>query len=266
MSIINNSAPSCSEQVVPIIVKHVILETHLGMTEKTNQPYHNIIVQDLEAVKYVENEAREGNFIRKQPIIRNYDENVCWPDHPLNVNGQIQGAIAIIHSQDDRILLVRNRKLWGLPKGARNFRDLIRLKFLTDKHYRQYGEVIEHVEAHFTQADAETPAENLCREVREETGIVIDEQDLKPFKYRNQTGSYCAYDGYYYEYPKTSKEYLQDLQNNGTDHENDELLWVTHKELEQLLRNHRQNYRTSSKTRVFNHVTFGYLEEYMKTA
>jgi 8-oxo-dGTP pyrophosphatase MutT (NUDIX family) len=254
----------CKEQAVPIIVKHVTLETHLGTSEKTNQLYHNVLVQDLEVVRYVENERKEGNFIRKRPIIRCCDENVFWPDHPLNIGGQIQGAIAIIHSLDDRILLVRNRKLWGLPKGARNYREFIRLKSLTDNHFRKTGDIMEHEKANFTYDDAETPVENLCREVREETGITVDEQDLKPFKYRNQSGSYCAYDGYYYEYPKTSREYIQDLQSRGTDHENDELLWVTHEELTKLLRDHRQNHRITPKTRVFNHVTFGYLEEYMK--
>lgn len=252
---------AATEQIVPIIVKHVTLETHLGLSEKTNQTYHNVLVKDLEEVKYVENERKEGNFIRKHPIVRSYDEHVQWPDHPLNINGQIQGAIAIIRSADDRVLLIRNRKLWGLPKGARNYREFISLKEHTDAHFRDTGTVIEHEHASFTSDNCETSVENLCREVKEETGIIIDEHDLKPFKFRN-TGSYCAYDGYYYDYPKTSKEYISDLENNGTDHENDELLWVTHRELEQLLRMHRQNHRTN---RMFNHVTFGYLEEYMKT-
>lgn len=254
-----------TEQVVPIVVKKVTLETHLSTVVKTNQSYHNVLVHDLNAVKYIQNERRDANFIRKNTIIRHYDENVVWPEHPLNVNGQIQGAIAIIKSCDERILLVRNRKLWGLPKGARNYKTFIKLKALTDKHFRETGEVLVHEYAEFTNEDAESTIENLRREIREETGIIMEEQFLQPFKYRNQSGSYCAYDGYYYEYPKSYTEYYQDLQINGTDHENDELLWVTHKELEGLLRNHRQNHRLGNHARVFNHVTFGYLEEYMKT-
>lgn len=256
-------APLSKEEVVPIRIKDVVVETHLGITMKSNQAYHNVIVRDPSIVKYVKNERKEDNYIRDHPIIRHYDENVCWPEHPLNINGKIQGAIAIIRSLDEKVLLVRNRKLWGLPKGARNYRTLIKLKALTDRHYRETGEIIEHTEAQFTNDDAETSVENLCREVREETGIIIDQNNLEPFRYRNHSGSYCAYDGYYYQYPKTSEEFYSDLQQNSTDHENDELLWVTNHTLKELLYDHRQNHRQG--VRIFNHVTYGYLEEYVRT-
>jgi len=256
-------APLSKEEVVPIRIREVVTQTHLGLTTKSNQSYHNVLVRDLNGVKYVRNERKEGNYIRDQPIVRNYDENVCWPEHPLNINGKIQGAIAIIRSLDEKILLVRNRKLWGLPKGARNYRTFLKLKAVTDRHYRETGDIIEHAEAHFTHDDVETSEENVCREVREETGIIIDPNSLEPFRYRNHSGSYCAYDGYYYQYPKTSEEFYSDLQQNGTDHENDELLWVSQQVLSGLLQNHRQNHRQGA--RIFNHVTYGYLEEYMKT-
>jgi 8-oxo-dGTP pyrophosphatase MutT (NUDIX family) len=260
----HHTVPSHKEHVVPIVVKHVTLETHMDTAYKKAQLYHNVILDDLDAVRYIENEKREGNFVRKRLIIRYNSENVDWPDHPLNVDGKIQGAIVILCSKDDRILLVRNRKLWGLPKGARNFNDFMRLKSLTDDHYRKTGEIMEHEEASFTYDNVESSMDNACREVREETGIIIDEHLLKPFIYHNQSGSYCAYDGYYYEYPRTSKDHSQDLQENGTDHENDELLWVTVQELKKMFENHRQN-RLGNHPRVFNHVTYGYLEEYMRT-
>lgn len=256
-----SDAPTYREQIVPICIANITLKTYLGTTHKTNQSYHNVLVRDLEAVKYIANPRRDGNYIRSQPIVRYYDENVTWPEHPLNVHGRIQGAIAIIHSKDDRVLLVRNRKLWGLPKGARSYTAFLQLKAMTDEHFRRTGEILEHDSVIFD--DEESSEDNICREVLEETGIIMDREALQLLKYRNQSGSYCAYDGYYYEYPKTSVEHEQDLTEHGTDHENDELLWVSRKELEQLIRNHRYGHRTGG--RVFNHVTYGYLEEYLKT-
>jgi 8-oxo-dGTP pyrophosphatase MutT (NUDIX family) len=254
---------SYKEQVIPIIVNQVTLETYLGTAEKINQFYHNVMVPDVKNIKYIRNERKEGNYIRKNPIVRYYNEHVCWPEHPLNINGKIQGAIAIIHSKDDKILLVRNLKLWGLPKGARNYKEFNRLKTLTDDHFRETSEILRHESMTLNDDDAETSLENVEREVREETGIIIDRDGLNMLTY-NQSGSYCAYDGYYYEYPKTSKEYHDDIMSNGTDHENDELLWVTPVELEQMIHNHQQHHRQGTHARVFNHVTCGYLEEYIR--
>jgi 8-oxo-dGTP pyrophosphatase MutT (NUDIX family) len=241
------------ELIVPVIIKNVRIDTPLGQLEKVDRHYFNVIVQDLHAIRYVPG-PREGNYIRQKSVIRYYNEDVCWPDHPLSISGQIQGAISIIRSTDNRILLVRNRNLWGLPKGARNYREFLRLKGLTEDHYLKTGKILEHPQASFTYDDSETSVENLCREVKEETGITIDKSRLAPFKYRNSS-SYCAYDGYFYDYPRTAAEHIIDLDANGTDHENDELLWVTHEKLQDLLHDHL-------RSRVFNHVTFGYLDEY----
>jgi 8-oxo-dGTP pyrophosphatase MutT (NUDIX family) len=243
------------ELIVPVIILNVKVDTPLGQMEKFDRHYFNVLVKDLESIKYIPG-PRVGSFIRQKPVTRYYNEDVCWPDHPLSIAGQIQGAISIIRSTDDRILLVRNRNLWGLPKGARNYREFLRLKALTEDHYRKTGETLVHEHADFTNEDSETSVENLCREVKEETGIIIDESKLLTFKYRNSS-SYCAYDGYYYEYPRQSTEHIIDLEANGTDHENDELMWVTHDELQTLVNDHR-------RLKIFNHVTFGYLEEYMR--
>lgn len=248
------------EHVVPIVINHITLQTPLGIMEKHNQRYHNVTVTDLDRIKYVQNQQRPYNYIRNQPVTRYYDENVCWPDHPLNINGKIQGAIAIIQSRDGKILLVRNRKLWGLPKGARNYYDFTNFKKLTDKHYRETGEIMEHEEASFTEGTIETSIENVCREVQEETGIVIDTKLLELFTCRNHTSTYCAYDGYFYPYPSDANELLNDLVKNGTDHENDELLWVTDVELRHMLKNHRQ----SSRPKVFNHITYSFLEDFIR--
>ena len=250
-----SASASAQELTVPVIIRNVKIDTPLGQLEKSDRHYFNVLVRDLHAIRYIPG-PKMGNYVRKTPVIRYHNEDVCWPDHPLSLSGQIQGAISIIRSTDDRILLVRNRNLWGLPKGARNYREFLRLKGLTEDHYRKTGQTMEHQHADFTYDDSETSVENLCREVKEETGIIIDESKLLSFKYRNSS-SYCAYDGYYYDYPRTASEHIVDLEANGTDHENDELLWVTHEELKVLLNDHR-------RLRVFNHVTFGYLDEYMR--
>ena len=249
------------EKVVPIIIASVTLETHLGILEKRNQHYHNVTVTDLPHVKYVINPLCADNYLRHNTIARHYDEDVCWPDHPLNVNGKIQGAIAIIQSRDGKILLVRNRKLWGLPKGARNYYEFTKFKNLTDNHYRDTGEIIEHETANFTGDNVETSVENICREIQEETGIIVDTTLLEQFKCRSHTSTYCAYDGYYYPYPRNTAEYVVDLDKNGTDHENDELLWVMEDELQQLLKTHRH----PSRPKVFNHITYSFLEDFIRS-
>jgi len=255
----NTTASRCREQAVPVVIKHVTLETHLGTIEKTDQNYHNVLVSDeeLKLIKYVL--CGTCNFIRQTPVERYDDDCLCWPDHPLDITGRIQGAIAIIRSLDDHILLVRNRNLWGFPKGARNFSEFTRLKSLTDMHYLTTGHILTHDQASFTYDSVESSIDNVCREVKEETGIIIDTKHLEPFKCRYAAhGSYCAYDGYLYKYPRLALDYVIDLQNNGTDHENDELLWVTRDVLEHMYYTHRCN-----MDKIFNHVTFGYLDEYM---
>lgn len=256
-----STSSTSSEIVVPIIVKSATISSLLGELKKTDMHYHNVLVKDLQGIKYIPNQRREGNYVRNKPITRYYNENVTWPEHPLNVYGKIQGAIAIIRSLDNKILLVRNRKLWGLPKGARSYKSFLDLKDKTDKHYRETGEVFVHETAIFNES--ETAVENVCREVCEETGIIIDTDRLKPLKYRNMSGSYCAYDGFVYDYERNAVDHYEDLKANGTDHENDELLWVTRDELDQLLKTHRTRYN-GAQTRTFNHVTYGYLEEYLR--
>jgi 8-oxo-dGTP pyrophosphatase MutT (NUDIX family) len=248
-----------TEQVIPVVIDKVIVENHLGKQEKHNQQYHNILVMNIDDVKYIENYPHEDNYIRTTPIVRCYDENVIWPDHPLNINGKIQGCIIIIKSTNNKILLVRNGKLWGLPKGARNYKDFMECKKQTDEYYRKHHDILIHETAVFTDDRTESPVENVCRETLEETGIIINTEYLEPLLSHFQINNYCAYDGFCYMYPKDSTHHSEDLQQNGTDHENDELLWVTIAELKRLLSNHRSH----NCHKVFNHITYGFLNEYI---
>jgi 8-oxo-dGTP pyrophosphatase MutT (NUDIX family) len=251
---------SNKEHVIPVIIDKVIIETHFGKQEKFRQHYHNTLVLDLNDIKYIQNQRRSDNYTREIAVVRCYDENVTWPEHPLNVNGKIQGAIIIIKSLDSKILLVRNGRLWGLPKGARNYNDFNDLKKQTDDYYRDNDDILVHEEAHFTNDRIESAVENVCRETLEETGIIIDQNFLTPIQSHFQMNNYCAYDGFYYMYQKPSNGHLEDLKANSTDHENDELLWVDMEELALLLRNHRSH----THRKVFNHITYGFLEEYMR--
>ncbi len=254
-----NDKHICEELVAPIFICEVVTETHLGTETKYNQKYHNVMVKNYEDVSYIPSNKREDNYVRSNPILRYYNEKVCWPEHPLNVDGKIQGAIAIIKSSDDKILLVRNRKLWGLPKGARNYRDFTRLKTETDDHFRTYGKILKHKFASFKNCDAESAIENVCREITEETGIIVNVNYLTSFYCEKGSNTYCSYDGFSYNYPKTASEHQIDLEKNGTDHENDELLWVSLAELNTMINDHR-----SSFNKVFNHITIKFLDAYTK--
>lgn len=249
------------EEVVPIIIKQVTVDTPFGRDIHTEKNYHNTIVSDLNAVRYIQNPRRSDNYVRETSIVRHYDEDVTWPEHPQNINGRILGAIIIIQSQDDKILLVRNRKLWGLPKGARNYLDFIHCKNQTDQRYRETGEVLVHESAKFTVDRIESALDNVCRETLEETGIVMDPSLVREIEEHSWGGrGRCAYDAFYYPYPKNASEHGDDLEQNGTDHENDELLWVCRSDLEQWLRNHR----SANHPKIFNHITYGILDDFLR--
>jgi 8-oxo-dGTP pyrophosphatase MutT (NUDIX family) len=250
----------CKELVVPIMIDKVTIDTTFGRETRTNRRYHNTIVQDPKSVQYIQNQRRSDNYVRNASIKRCYDEHVTWPEHPLNVDGKMLGAIIIIESKDGKVLLVRNRKLWGLPKGARSYNDFITLKKETDARYRKDGHIMSHVEANFTDDDIESAVDNVCRETLEETGIEIAPTEVKPIYNYFQMNNRCAYDGFYYLYPKTSVEHNKDLQKNGTDHENDELLWVCLDDVSIWLRNHR----SPNHSKVFNHITYGFLDDFMR--
>lgn len=235
-----------SEVIVPVVICTVVMPSQLV---QTNRRYYNTIVVNSADIKYVKSPDRDS-YYRTSQIHRQPDScNITWPDHPIDTNGRIQGAIVLIESLDNKFLLVRNGNLWGLPKGARNYISYLDCKYKTDDHYRSTREILVHDSAVYS--DAETPEDNACREVLEETGIIIDRELLRSI-YEEQTNCYCSYDAFYYSYPKTASAHYDDLVTNGTDHENDELMWVTGEQLEVMLDGH-------VRSRVFNHVTYGLL-------
>ena len=94
-----------AEIIVPVIIATVILPSSIV---QTNKHYYNTIVVDSANIKYVKSPDRDS-YYRTTPICRQPDSaNIIWPDHPVDINGKIQGAIVIIESLDNKFLLVRN--------------------------------------------------------------------------------------------------------------------------------------------------------------
>ena len=237
---------------VPIIVKLVNIEAHLGTTTLHNAHYYNIMV--LNCPKYINNKTRPDNYIREKDIVRLKEDNVQWPNHPEGPNGKILGAIILILSKDNKVLLIKNGKLWGLPKGARNYLEYIKLKTQTESHYIETGNILQHDTALFNADLIESAEDNICRETLEETGIVIDVDKLQKLPY---TGSYTRF---YYVFPYNSDMHSEHLDKNGTDYENDELQWVNYTLLDRMMKIHKDPYQN----KMFNHVTYSFLEDYVK--
>jgi 8-oxo-dGTP pyrophosphatase MutT (NUDIX family) len=174
-----------------------------------------------------------------------------WPLHPVNEHKHILGAIILIISKDLRILLVRNGKLWGLPKGARNYRPFLQMKQLTDQVYVESNHILLHGDITICPEDAETAVENVCRETLEETGLKIDTSKLRNMGVPDP--GHSGYCWFYYEYEGVSDEYwLQTLSGASVDHENDELMWVAREELDSMLKKH-------ASSKVFNHISYLFL-------
>lgn len=214
-----------------------------------NVSYHNVLIPDCP--KYIPHPRREDTYIRESNIVRWHDESVLWPPHPFDASGKMLGAIVLIESADDKILLVRNGRLWGLPKGARNYREFLQAKELSE---RAWAEGTTMVHEKLTLANLETAAENACREAFEETGINIIASDLVAM---DSEKPYCWF---YYKFPHMASEHRLILQMNGTDYENDELVWTHHDVLRKMLRAHVEQ---GAGNKIFNHVSFAFLSHYI---
>jgi len=169
----------------------------------------------------------------------------------MNIHGKIFGAITIIVSLDHKLLLVRNGNLWGLPKGARNYRAFMDLKLLTESHYNKTGEILIHDKLELVPENMETAIENAYRETLEETGIKIDIDNLESYGTFNT--EYCAYDRFYYNFPYDANYHEILLKENVPDHENDELKWFNISTVADLLSIH------NPVNKIFNHITYKYL-------
>lgn len=241
------------EELAPICIRRVRIKTALGDILRENVRYYNIVVRDCPP--YIPNHNVKDGYIRAAPIARVKKHvdmtglNLTWPDHPKDMFGDHVGAIVILNSLDNKILILRNEHLWGLPKGVRNFTEFhtIKTAFTESQYQTQFNDSIV-----FDQV--ETGVENICRETLEETGI-----ELNPEHIRLWDSSSCdAYTKYFYQLDFTAENYHQVLLKNGTDHENDEMKWIDYKELSQMLQQHR----SSRQSKVFNHVTYMFLSSF----
>ena len=259
------------EELAPICIRRVRIKTALGDILRENVRYYNIVVKNCPP--YVPNPGVTDGYIRSAPIQRikasslnlalslslslsltlTLNAPVEWPDHPKDVFGDHVGAIVILNSLDNKILILRNDHLWGLPKGVRNFTEFHKIKTEFTAVFESTGESKVFVDPVVFE-QVETGAENICRETLEETGIVLNPQNL--ILYGGEDRS--AYTKYYYQLDFRAAEYLDILRKNGTDHENDEIKWIDYKELNQMLQQHRQN----RQAKVFNHVTYTFLSAF----
>lgn len=232
---------------VPIVVKHVnFKDSTIGTIH-----FQNIIVPNCPP--YVSTDFRTY----KRVIERfNANNDTTWPPHPTNEHGRILGSIVLIKSLDNMYLIVRNGNLWGLPKGARNYRSFLHCKEITDKYYYETGNVFIH-EA-ISIDTPETSIDNVIRETLEETGIEINQQYLCTFI--ADDNYYTAYDRYVYEYQHTVQEYANGFVDRSKymDSENDVLMWISHEDLQQMV-----NDQTFNRVKKFNQVSLRFLSNFL---
>lgn len=238
------------EEMIPIKIKKIIKDN----TTLHNQQYYNVHVTDCPP--YIQSPTDPYKYIRSRPIKRyQYDEHseiYSWPEHPKNQRGENKGAIVLIESADGYYLILRNGKLWGLPKGTRSYLEFIRAR---EKALKDPSLWIEEV-----RLDNEETAEaNIIRETYEETGLLLDinklEQPEPNDKVKYNRAS--AYVKFFYKLDITALEYADILLKEGTDHENDEMRWVNLSEMNRLLDRHC-DYR---QKKIFNHVSYLFLLE-----
>jgi 8-oxo-dGTP pyrophosphatase MutT (NUDIX family) len=243
------------EELIPLSIDHVLIKTSNRVIERKNVRYCNIHVKDCPPFIFKE----EDHYTRRDKIER-LDFNLIatpgscyyWPDHPRDNANELLGAIIILKSTDDKILLLKNRFLWGLPKGARNYVNFLKMKDELMLEYLNSGTLKTFIFAEFQEI--ETAEDNICRETLEETGIVIDKTNLQQWDDSDPS----PYTKYIYELNFPASHYLTILKANGTDHENDEVKWINMKDLSTLLFKHK----TNRLVKVFNHITYSYLHQY----
>jgi 8-oxo-dGTP pyrophosphatase MutT (NUDIX family) len=241
------------EEMVPIYVSHVKIHTRLGEISRENVQYFNIVVHNCP--HYIPNPNLTDGYIRNAPITRyNISADVnrawIWPEHPRDLRGDHTGAIIILKSLDNKILLVRNGHLWGLPKGVRNYNAFYEIKETCTKEYFKTGIMPTIDSLLFQEDDVESPIDNIYRETLEETGIVLDKAKIF------QVGPLdSAYARFTYQLDFNAAEHYTHILRNGTDHENDEMKWIAPDELQKMLVQHC----SSRRNKVFNHVTYLFL-------
>uniref|UniRef100_A0A6C0J7H3 Nudix hydrolase domain-containing protein n=1 Tax=viral metagenome TaxID=1070528 RepID=A0A6C0J7H3_9ZZZZ len=238
------------EICIPIKIKNIKVNKHIGLIERENIQYYNIHVPDCP--KYTQTHNNKYNYIRTNEIKRYTKENnILWPDHPENIQGNNLGAIIIIKSKDNRYLLVRNGDLWGLPKGARHYRTFTRLQKECMISYKCTGDIPIASNIIFDENDEETAEENVIREIFEETGIILVSENLKVFTKNNK----YAYTRFIYDVEFNAEEYINILKCTDIDHENDEILWLLEEEILLLMQKHKSK-------KIYNNISYYYMVSY----
>ena len=91
------------------------------------------------------------------------------------------------------------------------------------------------------------------RETLEETGIKLDAKRLMDLGVDDP--GHSGYNRFYYRYECDSEDYWSTLSQARVDHENDELVWVSMDELDDMLERHE-------KSKLFNHVSYLFLRAF----
>lgn len=231
------------EKCIPIEITRVAHQQQIYDDMKI----YNIFVQDCPP--YVKKEP--CHFVREPPVSRyKKEKHIDWPLHPSDSKGHIRGAIVLIKSSDQKYLLLKNNQLWGCPKGARHYHEFNVLKKQVHEAALKGHEIPKFSEEICFQNE-ETAEQNVMREATEETGLLLNPQNLQVLPYN--THSYVRFT---YNYEKPATEYQPD--NSVIDHENDELKWFTAEEIQTMLSLHvKENY-------IFNYVSFLFLRDHFQ--
>lgn len=210
-------------------------------------------------------------FVRRRRIkrITNHDKYVkkhhlTWPIHPTgvfgsNVHGHQQqlGAVVVIESSDHRVLMVRNGKKWGLPKGARNFVEYQAV--LNSLPAEGNGLVVNSL----ILQTPETPEENIIREVLEETGIVLDQALLQPVMLDRNKQHKHAYARFVYKLPHPASHVFHEACLKAAykaglmDHENDEMRWIPVYDVIEMVRSTQSDHWRGS----LNAISLAFLKD-----
>jgi ADP-ribose pyrophosphatase YjhB (NUDIX family) len=237
-------APAVQETLDPILVKTLIVDnSHATLPQGTykNIKFWNVRTTVTPCPPFRWSSLHQA-FVRQARIARiaNHDKHVqknslTWPVHPTgtfynSVLGEMKtqqlGAIIAIQSSDNRILMVRNGRKWGLPKGARNFVEFsAALKALA-------GSSDAMVLSTLVLQTPETAEENIMREVLEETGLVLEESRLRPVMLDRNRMHKHPYARFVYKLPHPSSHLFHGecikaaFEAGLMDHENDEMRWI----------------------------------------
>lgn len=247
---------TAQEYFVPIVVNEVYVDGTQINTEPVNY-YNKVVVGKCKYNPKKNQPLTYQNKVKRLPIglDRSYQKKYDWPEHPRVVveypikdTGTIclAGAVALIVSTDGYVLLIERGGKWGFPKGCRDYHAYQKLVNATVECFIPNEHLPVHDKLDINTSECESSLENIMRETREETGIILDPSYFLP-----GPGNVKGYSTYYVKFPYTAAEYYDKfLAVNGTDHESQVIRWM---KIEELVNNYISGYK-------FNHITVLTLE------